>query len=191
MKIKSLAAVLLRKLILIKEEDEVVNKNWENMTPEYRQSLKNNMLKALFVEKEKSIKMKICDVITQVAHNVYELKGEWNELLAYISNTLTATLNDNNVIEAETALFLIKNIFAYNHQEFLKGINVLIPVFRNYFKTNNFSLKTRTIETISEIICIVDKKNTKILKEFVFNMLDTTYQCLKNTKEEENVSFFY
>jgi hypothetical protein len=157
------------------------------MNEEYRQTLKNNMLKSLINEKDKSVKMKICDVITQVAHNVYETKEKWDDLLNYISNTLVTPLTETNIDEAESALFLIKSIFAYTHLEILKGINILIPVFRNYFKTSIMSLKTRTVETICEIICIVDKKNTKLLKEFVFNILDTTYQCLQNPKEEQNV----
>lgn len=187
LKIKSLAAVLLRKLILI-SEGEITNKNWVELNDDYKETLKVSMLKALVTEKDRSMKMKIGDVVVQVASNVYEHKQKWEDLLTYISNTLITPLNENNMIEAETALFLIKNIFAYTHLDILKGIGVLIPVFRTYFKTNNLSLRTRTVETICEIICIVDKKHTKLLKEFVFNILDTTYQCLQNPKEENNVN---
>ena len=182
-----LSAVLLRKLILIKD-DEIVNKNWEKMGKEIKESLRVNMLKSLIMEKDKSVKMKICDVITQVAHNTYEDKDKWDDLLNYISNTLITPLTDSNILEAETALFMIKSIFAYVHLEILKGIHVLIPVFRTFFKTNLLSLKTKTVETICEIVCIVDKKHTKMLKEFVHNMLDTTYQCLQDPKEETNVN---
>ena len=157
------------------------------MNAEYRHSLRNNMLKALVSEKDKSVKLKICDVITQVAHNIYETKEKWEELLTYISTTLTTPLTQENVVEAESALFIIKNIFAYDHIEILKGVNVLINVFSSYFKTNNLDLKTRTVETVAEILCIVDKKNTKLLKDFIFSMLETTYACLQNPKEETNV----
>lgn len=177
---------MLRKLILIKET-EIINKNWQGMNSDYRNELKINMLKALIAEKEKTVKMKICDIITQVAHNVYESKEKWDELLHYLSHTLLTPLNEDNILEAESALFLIKSIFAYTHLEILMGINSLIPVFQSFFKTNIMSLRTRAVETICEIICIVDKKHTKLLKDFVFNVLDTTYQCLQNPKEEQNV----
>jgi len=188
LKIKSLSAVLLRKLIKINDH-EVVNANYEQMSKEYRDNLKNNMLKALVNEKDKSVKMKICDVIVMVAQNTYECKEKekWDELLNYISNTLITPLNETNIIEAESALNLIKGIFSHTHLEILKGISVLIPVFRNFFKTNLLSLKTRTVETICEIMCIVDKSHTKMLKEFVNSILETTFQCLQNGKEEVNV----
>jgi len=161
------------------------------MNQEYRLTFKVNMLKAFIAEKDKSVKMKICDVVTQVAHNVYESRETWDELLAYISNTLTTTLTETNLIEVESALFLIKSIFAYTHTDILKGIHVLIPVFRTYFTTDILSLKTKTIETICEISSIADKKHTKLLKEFVFSILDTTYKCLQNPKEEQNVNYLY
>jgi hypothetical protein len=69
----------------------------------------------------------------------------------------------------------------------MKNINVLLASFKNYFKTNNMNLRAKTALTISEMISICDKKETKLFREFIIMILETTMKCIGDVKEESNV----
>lgn len=63
----------------------------------------------------------------------------------------------------ETAVYLLSKIYRYNQKELLKGVDVLINSFNNFFKNGNILIKTNSVEAICEILTdYTDKKITKI-----------------------------
>ncbi len=139
-------------------------------------------------EKEKYVKFKICDAITQIAENVYENDENWNELLNYMYSVFTKKYEESEMIQIESSLQLLTSMFGYVCDEVMKGIDVLLGTFKNYFNTNNMTLRARTAQSISEMISICDKKESKLFREFIILILDTTMKCTDDVKEEANVS---
>ena len=181
LKIRSLSAVLLRKLT------ELHNNNWKILPENIKSNIKNELLSVLINEKEKYVKFKICDAIAKIAENIYENEETWNELLEYIFSVLAKNYEECDMIQIESALQLLTSMFGYICEDVMKGINVLSTTFKNYFKTNNMSLRTKTAETISEMISICDKKEIKLFREFIILILETTMKCIDDVKDEANV----
>lgn len=154
-------------------------------------SLKSDLLSVMITEKEKYVKVKICDAVSKLAENIYENEETWNELLNHIYTVLNSPFNENELLNIEAALQLLTAMFGYVCDEVMKGIQVLLANFKNYFKTNNNSLKAKTVQTLAEIISICDKKDIKHFRDFAFFMLETTLNCIDDIKEETNVNSFF
>lgn len=144
--------------------------------------------KSLVLINERSLRFKICDTVGTICENVYESEEEqWNDLINYIYKSLGSELTDENVLEIESALYLLSHIFGYVYDELSKNIDGYVEAFKKYFKSNNLSLKTKTVVAITEILSIVRKKESKKFRDFTFSILETTLQCLDNPKEENNL----
>ena len=183
--IKSLAAVLIRKIL------DVGTSNWKNLTPELKTSFKADLLVVMVNEKEKSVKNKICDAVAKIGENIYENDETWNELLNVMYTILAKPFQEEDLLNIETSLLLLTTMFGYVCDEIMKGLTTLLTTFKNYFATNNLSLKAKTVQSISEMVSICDKKDTKHFREFVFLMLDTTLKCAESPKDESNVRHFF
>jgi hypothetical protein len=122
-----------------------------------------------------------------LAENIYENEQTWNELLNYIYTILNNPYNEADELNIEVALQLLTAMFGYVCDEVMKGIPALLGSFKGYFKTSNLDLRSKTIQTLSEIISICDKKDVKIFKDFTFYILETTMLCVDNIKNENNV----
>ena len=184
--IKSLAAVLLRKLL------DLEGNVWKDkLNDQMRETLKADLLSVMINEKEKYVKFKICDAVSRLAENIYENEQKWNELLNYIYTVINSPYNDADLLNIEVALQLLTTMFGYVCDEVMKGIPALLGSFKNYFKTTNTDLRAKTVQTLSEIISICDKKDVKIFKDFVIYILETTMLCIDNIKEENNVILLF
>jgi hypothetical protein len=173
---------------LLRKLTEAPTENWKTLQSEMKVTLKNELLSVLINEKEKYVKFKICDAITQIAENVYENDENWNELLNYMYSVFTRKYEESEMIQIESSLQLLTSMFGYVCDEVMKGIDVLLGTFKNYFNTNNMTLRARTAQSISEMISICDKKESKLFREFIILILDTTMKCTDDVKEEANVS---
>ena len=157
------------------------------MSDDVKTSIKNELLLVLIQEKDKYVKFKICDAIAKISENIYENDETWNELLQFLFSVFSANYEDKDAIQIESALQLLTSMFGYVIEDVMKNINVLLASFKNYFKTNNMNLRAKTALTISEMISICDKKETKLFREFIIMILETTMKCIGDVKEESNV----
>jgi hypothetical protein len=82
---RSFSFVLLRR-IAFKQAPNQTSKpddltNWDSLQEQSRQAIKNELLMSLSVERENTVRHKVCDAVSEVAKNSF-LKGhKWNELL--------------------------------------------------------------------------------------------------------------
>jgi hypothetical protein len=186
--IKTYAAVVMRKLLQVKDT-EIVNPVWKSMETNIKEQIKVNTLKALTLIEDKSLKLKVSQAATVICENVYEAEEEWQDILQYIVNSLKLELIEANILNIEMGLFLLSSIFGYVYDELSKGIDLYVEVFKNYFTSNILSLKTRTVQAITEILCIVRKKDSKKFKDFIISILETTYKCFE-AGDEAHVNIY-
>ena len=53
-----------------------------------------------------------------------------------------------------------------------------LSIFPIYFKSSSLSLKAKTVQCLTEILCgTVSKKEAKQFKNLIFNILETTLKC--------------
>jgi hypothetical protein len=159
------------------------------MSLEQREQIKALLLEVLVNEKNNTLRSKIVDSINQVAENAFENEEKWEELILLTYNLLSVELNEENVPTIECGLNLLAGTFSFVYDEYLPKLEGLVGLFRNFYKTTSLSLKTRTTRTISEMIAYCDKKETKLLSEFIFNIMETTLSCINDSKNESNVKY--
>ena len=176
---------MLRKLLEIKE-DEIVNPVWKAADGAIKDAVKKNTLAALINANDKSFKLKLSDVVIAICENTYENEEEWLSLLEYIVAGFGSELNPQNLLHIESSVYILSKIFGMVYEEMTKGIDVYVKAFTNYFTSDNLSLKTKTVQAIGEILCIVRKKDSKKFKDFMFYILETTLKCFEKGITEEN-----
>ena len=108
-------AVFLRKLLKAKDS-ETVNQHWKNGTNEMKESIKSNVLNALVNCKDKSLKKKIADVISALCESIYNNKEKWDNVYNYVATFFQTELKDENLLNIETAVYLLSKIFRYNQK---------------------------------------------------------------------------
>ena len=191
--IKTLAAVLIRKFLELKDASKQV---WSKMTNEFKVSIKTNVLKAIINEQERSVKFNFCDTIAQVAENIYDADDEdqteeFNDLIEYLFGIFSQNnINESHTLEIEAALVILAKVFGFIYNKLNNKMDVLVNAFRMYFKSNNMNLRTKSTEAVTEILALVSKKDAKKFKEFMFYILETCLKCMENPKEESNVISF-
>jgi hypothetical protein len=189
--VKTLASVLLRKTLDIKEEHDV-NPIWEKLEANIKESIKQNILQAIINEPSKAQKIKYCDTMATVAENVFESNEGWPDFFNFIYQGISLPCDlPENIPNIETVLFLLSQIFGYIYEELIPKLDSFISTFELFFKTDNFDLKTRTSQVIGEILTIVNKKESKKFKLFIPSVLEHTYKCLLDIKQENNVSLYF
>ncbi len=151
-----------------------------------KEAVKANCIRALAESNDKSLKMKLADVAVTICENAYENEETFHDLLKYIVSGLNSPLNGDNLFLIETAVYILSKIFGFVYEELSKGIDVYVAAFSTYFASDNLSLKTKTVQAIGEILCIVRKKDSKKFKDFIFYILETTLKCFEKGISEEN-----
>lgn len=184
--IKTLASVLIRKTLDIKESDSV-NPIWKGLDETFKNAIKTNLLQSILKEPIKSQKIKYCDTMATVAENVFESKEGWADLFNFIYEGVSLSPLPENLANIETVLFLMSQIFGYIYDELVPKLASFIITFEGFFLTDNFDLKTRTSQVIGEILSIVPKKESKKFKEFIPKILEHAYKCLVDEKQENNL----
>jgi hypothetical protein len=179
------SSVLLRKLLEVKE-NELVNPVWNSMDPGVRNAVRDCSLGALQKINDRSLKLKLSDLIATVCENTYEKEEEWKELLQFIFNGLNADLSAENIPSIECAVYILSKIFGFVYDELTKGIELYITAFTKYFTSDNLSLRTKTVQAITEILCVVRKKDSRKFKDLIFYVLETTLKTLEQGLNQEN-----
>lgn len=159
------------------------------MTEDIKSQIKNILLNIFISERETSIKLKICDIINQTIENVYESNEKWDELIQVIYKNLTLEINPENLVMIECSLVLLAGVFGFVYDELIKNLDTILNLFKSYFSTQILSLRTRTTRTLTEIISYSDKKETKFFYDFIFPILETTFKCMEDPKEEANLKY--
>lgn len=185
--IKTLASVLLRKILTV-PENEFVSATWKGIEDNFKNSIKENILKAVINEADKNQKLKFCDTMATIAENVFDSKEGWIDLFNFIYQGISLPLEPGNVSNIETVLFLISQIFGLVYEEMITKLDAFISTFESFFKYDDFGLKTRTAQVIGEILSVVRKKDSKKFKHFIPIILEHTYKCLTTPDKEQYVS---
>jgi hypothetical protein len=126
-----------------------------------------------------------------VAANIYDSEEKWDEIVKYIFDVLNQSSNlelvNTKPANFENAVFILRHLFNLISVELLKGTQIILTAFKNFFLTNNLSLRSKTIEAISDIINTCEGKDKKHFKNFALNILETTLKCAEDPKQESNV----
>ena len=177
--VQTYCAIIIRKVFLPNEKEET-NELYKILSPESKNQLKFNLLNALQVITNNSLRKKIADACICYFSIIMENKEKWDEFLKYIISLFNLELNETNFNNIELGLHLLSNVYSIAYDELKEGIQIFLKNFTIYFKCNSLSLKAKTVQCINELLCsALTKKEAKQFKEQIFSILETTYKCLK------------
>ena len=179
-------AIIIRKVFLPNEKanpDGV----FKAIPPQDKEILKNNLMTALNNITNKQVRKQIADAASTFFSTLVENEDKWDALLQYSMNLLSSEINDQNVTNIEFGLHLITNLYSVASDDLEKNMKIFLSIFPIYFKSNSLSLKSKTVQCLTEILCgIVSKKEAKQFKDLIFNVLETTLNCL-NANDTDNL----
>ena len=180
------AAVIIKKIIKIKENEEV-SAVWKEATPEMKEQIKHNTLSALVACKNKNLLKKIAAVAGYLIENIYGNKEKWDDALKYIINGFTVDLSPDTQLSVETSVYLLSLVFSTIQNDIESGIDTFVNGFNRFFKDGSLELQTNSCEAICEILNgYLSKKNKKKFRTFTFYILQTILNCL-NANDDNNL----
>ena len=184
--VKMYCAIIIRKIFLPNDKanpDEVFKSIPENDN----KILKNNLLNALNSITEKQVHKQIADAASTFFATLIENKDTWDDLLKYSMSLLNSDFSEQNITNIEFGLHLVTNLYSVASDYLDKNMKLFLNLFPAYFKSNSLSLKAKTVQCLTEILCgIVSKKEAKQFKDLIFNVLETTLNCL-NENDNDNL----
>ncbi len=190
--IKTFALIAIRKLLDFGSDDKLESK-WKTFENSYKDQIKANLYNTLITNTDYSLNSKVCDTISMVAANIYDCEEKWDEIVKYIFDVLSQSNNlelvNSNPANFENAVFILRHLFNLISTELLKGSQIILTAFKNFFSTNNLALRAKTTEAISDIISTCEGKDKKNFKGFALSILETTLKCAEDPKYESNVIF--
>ena len=177
-------AIIIRKIFLVNDDSK--NNIIKSFNLDNKNVLKNNLFNALVNNvQDKNLNKKIANAIVNVFTCLLENDEKWDELLKYIIGNFNLELSENNLNIFELSLYLLSNVYGVANDQLKEGIPVFLNCFSIYFKSNILSLKAKTVECINELLCSTSsKKESKKFREFIYYILETTLQCLKEHSSE-------
>ena len=180
-------AIIIRKVFLPSEKgnpDALI----KAIPPQNKDIIKSNLLNALNVISNKQARKQIADASATFFSSLAENEEKWDDLLKYAVNLLTNDLNEQNITNVEFGLHLITNLYSVASDELEKGMKNFLSIFPIYFKSSSLSLKAKTVQCLTEILCgTVSKKEAKQFKNLIFNILETTLKCF-NENDSDNLN---
>ena len=182
--VKLYCAIIIRKIFLVNDDSK--NDIIKTFNLDNKNVLKNNLFNALVNNvQDKNLNKKIANAIVNVFTCLLENDEKWDELLKYIIANFNLELSENNLNIIELSLYLLSNVYGVANDQLKEGIPVFLNCFSIYFKSNILSLKAKTVECINELLCSTSsKKESKKFREFIYYILETTLQCLKEHSSE-------
>ena len=178
--IKTSALVICRKIL-----DTIDFKEWKNINEDIKDKIKFKSLEIFLNEKEETQKIKIGDVITQIIEKVSDNDEKWDDFEKLCLSIFLLKPNDeNNLIQINSLLKLICNGCGFLNDVIKNNLSNFITYFQLIFQNNNLKLKSSLTNLISELISFFEKEEIKLLEPFLFNILQTTLECLNNNEEE-------
>ena len=177
-------AIIIRKIFLQSEKS-----NSETLIKaipaQDKQILKQNLLSALNTINTKSVRKQIADASATFFSALVENDEKWDELLMYSMNLLSSEINEQNIANVEFGLHLVSNLYSVANNELEKGMKTFLTNFHVYFQSNSLSLKAKTVQCLTEILCgTLSKKEVKQFKDLMYNVLETTLKCFEQNDNE-------
>ena len=184
--VQTYCSLILRKIFLTSEK-EISNEAVKNFSNENKSEIKKNLLLSMQSAKNKSLQKKIAEACIKVYEGLIENEEKWDEFLKFIINLFSLELIESNYSNIELGLYLLSNIYSFAYDQLNEGINIFLKNFKNYFSCDSLSLKAKTVECVVELLCSASsKKEVKLFKDFIFNLLQTTKLCL-DQKDQDNL----
>ena len=177
-------ALILRKIFFTSDK-EISNEAVKKFSSQNKSEIKKNLLKSLQTTQNISLQKKVADAAIKVYEGLYENEENWDEFLKYVVNFFNLELTKNNYNNIELGLYLLSNIYDFAYDEINKGIKLFMDAFSNYLSCDSLSIKAKTVECVTEIICSAErKKEIKQFKGFIFKILETTKLCLEQNDQD-------
>ena len=131
--VKSLAAVILRRNIssTSTESQDLTNADnnvniWKRMTPEAKNFVKTELLKAINDCTDKNTIHKICSLLIEVQGTLFDQEEQiWQELL----NLIFIFVNSDQDIKVDAALTIFNGLFSYLMDHLVKFKGDLMAIF--------------------------------------------------------------
>ena len=184
--VQTYCALILRKIFFTSEK-EISNEAVKNFSNQNKTEIKNNLLLSLQKTQNKSLQKKIADASIKVYEGLIENEEKWDDFLKYIISLFNLELTEANYGNIELGLYLLSNIYSFAYDELNEGIKLFLEKFKHYFSCNSLSLKSKTVECVNELLCSAStKREVKLFKDYIFNMLETTKLCL-DQKDQDNL----
>ena len=184
--VQTYCALILRKIFFTSEK-EISNEAVKNFSDQNKSEIKKNLLLSIQNTQNKSLQKKIADASIKVYEGLIENEEKWDEFLKYIISLFNLELTEANYGNIELGLYLLSNIYSFAYDELNEGIKLFLEKFKTYFSCNSLSLKSKTVECVNELLCSASsKKEVKLFKDYIFNMLETTKLCL-DQKDQDNL----
>ena len=180
MLVKQTALVILRKIL-----DQAGIEKWKEIAPELKQQIKNESLKLFINENIPQQKHHVREVLTQIIDNVSETDEEWPELKSLALSLFSYDPNDQTKsLIIDNLLKLTKKATGFLFDDLIAQYDTLIAFIDRVFKSSVLKLKLSASELVSELISFGNKEEMNKIKQFLFNILQTTLECF-NANEEE------
>ena len=177
-------AIIIRKIFLQSEKgnSETLIKAIPSQDKEI---LKQNLLSALNIINAKNVRKQIADASATFFSTLVENEEKWDELLMYSMNLLSSEINELNIANVEFGLHLKSNLYSVASNYLEKGMKIFLSNFHVYFQSNSLSLKAKTVQCLTEILCgTLSKKEVKQFKDLMYNVLETTLKCFEQNDNE-------
>ncbi|KAM0952064.1 putative importin-beta domain, armadillo-like helical, TOG domain, importin beta family [Dioscorea sansibarensis] len=107
--LRSMAAILLRKLLTRDAEPSSSSYLWPRLSPQTQSSLKSALLSVIQREDSKSISKKVCDTISELASGLVD-DNSWPEFLPFLFSAVAAS---NSPCLAESSLLIFSQLTQY------------------------------------------------------------------------------
>lgn len=183
--VKNLCCLLLNKYLSAKHSTNSES-NWALLANQ-KEEFKGDILKAYINENDAFIKKKIVDLIIHVAECTYEADETWADLTKLVVEGIKVEIKPENLVLLEAQVYLISQVYVILSEELNNYLLTFLSVFQSYYKTEYISLRTRTSEAIVGMMYVLDKKDKKKLKPFIYDIYKVTLDSFQNPKEEENL----
>ena len=177
--VKTTALVILRKILDLEGEEK-----WKAIDNNLKEQIKKKALEAFVNEKDLNQKGKICDVLTQIIDKVSDCDEQWDDLQKLALTILTINIEENNLVQIDSLLKLMKDATGFLYDELFKNIKQILMYLENIFKSSFTKLKVSASELLSELISFGNEEETKQFTPFIFNILQTTLECLTTNQED-------
>ena len=179
-------AIIIRKIFLPNDKANP-DKVFKAITSNDNIILKNNLLNALNSITVKHVRKQIADAACTFFATLIENKDTWDDLLKYSMNLLSNDFSEQNIPNIEFGLHLVTNLYSVASDYLDKNMKIFLTLFPAYFKSNSLTLKAKTVQCLTEILCgVVSKKEAKQFKDLIFNVLETTLKCF-NENDNDNL----
>jgi len=170
--VKSMSAILFRRYAF--EEEKML---WNQCSDQTKHNFKAYLLQALMEESERTVRQKICHIISTTGKFVH---GDWPELLPCMFNCC----NSPNEQHREAALEIFANLPTMFGDSLTRYIGVLKEVFQKSLSDPSNKVKLSALKaTVSFLLVIEDNKQRNIFTDLLPPMIQVIALALNNQDE--------